>query len=119
MKLGKMLFWRRNKSRSKRTEENGNDVEDGSEAASTSEENKSRPRSASFSGVGDVTVQKEKETKTSKKAKRSVSMGHKTSRRNSFIRWYRRSKDIGKALRQIGDNLESSHSNSSLNVSSR
>lgn len=124
MKLAKLLFWRKrsgNKERKSKIKEKHvrceQQQEDGISITESEKEVKPRPRSSSFNGIDDIIKsEKDKEKEKAKKVKRSASTGHKTSRKNSFIRWYRRKKEIGKALRDIGDDLDSNHSsNLSLN----
>ena len=110
-----MLFWRRHKRVPKSTP-----VEDTIDAAAENkpEERKPRPRSASFDGTSDH-GSKEKVDEKTEKIKRSHSMGHKTARRNSFVRWFKNVRAVGKTLRQMGDDLESQHSSSSMSLSSQ
>lgn len=114
MKLSKLLFWKRGKSSKKR--DNISEIEGNSEEP---KKDGSRPRSASFSGSNSLDDQVDKKKKETHKVKRSRSLGHKTSRRNSFIRWFRASRDVGRTLRQIGDDFESNHSNSLVTLDRR
>ncbi len=117
-----MFLRMRKKSQPKKSGGSKN-VKNGSQAQSTSKKNKSRPHSAPCF-FWFMMGKKEKRTETKLKRERSFTMDDKdkTPRRNSFmqwLKWHKIKKDTGKTLRQIGDDLESSHSNSSLNVSSR
>ena len=113
-----MLFWRTKKT--KRSCDSPLSESAVGNAQDEQKENENiRPRSASFSVV-NVDGKENIGTDLPKtKKKRSHSMGHKVKRRNSFIRLYKAARDIGRTLRQIGDDLESRHSNSSLSVSSK
>eukprot|EP00112_Aurelia_sp_Birch-Aquarium-sp1_P002672 Seg1299.2 transcript_id=Seg1299.2/GoldUCD/mRNA.D3Y31 product="hypothetical protein" protein_id=Seg1299.2/GoldUCD/D3Y31 len=117
MKLSKVLFWRRHKKAPKSSI--CEDFSDGATSCeNTPDEKEPRPRSASFGGASDH-GSKEKVDEKTKNVKRSHSMGHKTARRNSFVRWFKNVRAVGKTLRQIGDDLESQHSGSSMSLSSQ
>jgi len=124
MKLSKLLFWR--SKGSKRHRNSSHAAHSAPACASATEESESykekegtRPRSASFSGVY-VDGKENIEPKSPRtKKRRSNSMGHKVKRRNSFVRLFKAARDIGKTLRQIGDDLESRHSHSSQSLSSQ
>ena len=68
-----------------------------------------KARSASFACVGYKKGEKIDEDQR-KKLTRSKSVGHKTSRSNSFIHWFKTVRECGNTLKLIGDKLEGDHS---------